>query len=410
MRKTLVFTFYALLFSVAAQEEPSRSSNTSMPPILGKLHAGIEVKLAALDAALAKAAASLAVTGIDGADARKVLAGLRGIDPAVIDCVTVSPAGRIVAVEPAVYQKHEGADISAQPQVKALITDKKPVTSEVFRAVEGMEAVDMEYPVLGKDGALLGSVSILFNPGTLIGAVVWPILKGTPLDAWVAQKNGCILYDPDVEEIGLNILCDPAYAKQPEIVEFFKLASSREKGQASYAVKVAGKKAEVFVEAGWVTVWSHGVAWKLVVTKAVNSEPSLGRRTLTMLGLVSAEDALRKLASDDALKTAAGEGRDAEVLEALTKFYKGHVGLYSAQWVDAKGVNRCGYPKENSLTNYDFTAPSALLAEKTLEALKGKKEATFVDRLVEGNTGEFFLAPVLSGETYCGMIYFIRLR
>ena len=411
-RMNMKMTFTVLLcacgFCLAAQEEPSRPSDTAAPPMLEKLHAKIEQKLGTIDTALGKAAATLASTGMDGAEARKVLAELRKIDAAVIDCVTINPAGKIVTVEPATYKQHEGADISDQEHVKKVQATKKPTMSNVFKAVEGMEAVDIEYPILSKDGSLIGAVSVLLNPGRFLGAVIFPIIKHTPLDAYVAQKDGRILFDADPEEIGRNILTDAAYAKQEEIVNFFKLVASREKGRGPFEARPEGKAEAIFVEGHWATIRLHGAEWRLIVTKALSGDVSSGHRTAAMLGLSTAEEGLRKLATTETVKKAMTAGKDADVLEALMKYYTENAGLYAVQWVDAKGVNRIGYPKENSLIGYDFNAPTAIGNTKILEALKGRKETTFDDKLIEGQVGAFFLVPVFDGETYCGMLYIIR--
>lgn len=38
------------------------------------------------------------------------------------------------------------------------------------------------------------------------------------------------------------------------------------------------------------------------------------------------------------------------------QFYDATPGIYAGQWIDANGVNRFGYPADNSLTGYDFRA------------------------------------------------------
>ncbi len=413
MNMRMLFTAFMCLaaVSLAAQEEPSYSPNaTAGQPLLEKMRTGIQTKLSQLDAEIAAAAAALSATGLDGAEARKILADLLKADPAVIDCCTVNRDGKLVAIEPGTFKQHEGTDISAQSHVKKILELKKPVMSEMFKAVEGMMAIDIEHPVMAKDGTFAGAVSVLFNPGELVGSTAWPLLKDTSLDAWVAQKDGVILFDPDAEEVGLNVLATPAYENQKEVVEFFKVAATREKGQCPFEVRPAGKQKTVFVDGFWTTVKLHETDWKIVVTKALNDDPAAAQRSPEMLGIESADKALRQLAVDGNLKKAMKDNADSDVQKLLKRYFDEHVGLRSAQWVDAKGINRIGYPQEYSLVNYDIATSTVPLGLKIIEVLKTRKETAFDGKLLDGKNGHLLLVPVFDGDAFLGMIYNIKLR
>lgn len=58
--------------------------------------------------------------------------------------VRLIPGGRQTTIEPAGYRSFEGKDISDQEKVKRILKRHKPVLSEVFRSVEGYDAVDAE--------------------------------------------------------------------------------------------------------------------------------------------------------------------------------------------------------------------------------------------------------------------------
>jgi len=154
----------------------------------------VQATLHRLDRYLAAAANTLAVTGLTGDQARKVLADLCQANPEVVDCAAVDLSGRMVTVAPARYASYEGADISQQEQVKKLRSTKKPVLSRVFRAVEGYDALDLEQPVKGPDGALLGSVSMLIKPEALLGGLLAPLSAGGQLAVKVLQDDGKVLY------------------------------------------------------------------------------------------------------------------------------------------------------------------------------------------------------------------------
>ena len=101
-------------------------------------------------------------------------------------------------MEPSPYRHFEGTDISAQEQVRGVIAEHKPVMSSVFKAIDGFEAVDVEYRVLNSQGEYTGSVSLFFKPETFFAEILPPLIKGIPVGIWVMEKGGRILYDSEL--------------------------------------------------------------------------------------------------------------------------------------------------------------------------------------------------------------------
>jgi hypothetical protein len=62
--------------------------------------------------------------------------------------------------------------------------------SSVFRAIEGFDAVDVEYPVFNPQGKYVGSVSLFFKPETFFAQILPPLIKSIPIDIWVMEKGG----------------------------------------------------------------------------------------------------------------------------------------------------------------------------------------------------------------------------
>ncbi|MBN2309202.1 MAG: cache domain-containing protein [Candidatus Hydrogenedentes bacterium] len=236
----------------------------------------IQKVLDSMDFDLAKAADALGrmhvenpEAGLDSAEARAILTDLYRKHPYVVDVSTVDAGGVMMAVEPAEYREAEGADISGQEQVMRLHAQGVPVLSNVFPAVEGFQAADLEYPVKGADGALVGSVSMLFRPGRLMGDIIEPTLKGSAWEGWVMQPDGRILYDRDPLEIGRDLFGDPLYRVFRDLLDVAKEIADEQSGTATYrflgpggAAPSAGKK-----ECHWETVGIHGTEWRLVLTR-----------------------------------------------------------------------------------------------------------------------------------------------
>ena len=64
----------------------------------------------------------------------------------------------MLLVEPPEYRQFEGTNISTQAQVRRRQQTRMPVMSQALESVEGFYAADIEQPVLGPDGQLLGSL------------------------------------------------------------------------------------------------------------------------------------------------------------------------------------------------------------------------------------------------------------
>jgi signal transduction histidine kinase len=98
-----------------------------------------------------------------------------------------------------------GLDISHQKHIVALLRDHKPVISEVFRTIEGIDSVALHVPVL-HGTEFKGSVEILVDFKSLAKRYLDVIKVGETGYAWVISREGIILYTPVPGLIGKSIL------------------------------------------------------------------------------------------------------------------------------------------------------------------------------------------------------------
>jgi PAS domain S-box-containing protein len=88
-----------------------------------------------------------------------------------------------------------GLDISDQKHVRELLRDHKPVISDVFKAVEGFDAIALHVPVF-KGGVFKGSIGILIDFEGLAKRYLDVIKIGETGYAWVLSRDGTQLYSP----------------------------------------------------------------------------------------------------------------------------------------------------------------------------------------------------------------------
>jgi hypothetical protein len=377
------------------------------PLLLAKVKQQIAAEFGRIDASLRKSAKTIEATGLTGDRARAALAGLcSGFDYAV-DCAAVDLNGNMVTIEPAHYKKFEGKYIGGQEQVKQVMKTGKPVLSNVFRAVEGFDAADVEYPVM-KNGKLLGSVSLLFRPEKLLGGIIVPAVKGGPMAVWVMDENGRILYDVDQPQIGLNLFKSRLYRPYASLVKLGRRIASNPEGEGFYRFRDTSTREIVRKNAFWRSAALYGTKWRLV---AIHVEQGKSGKKAKLSGdAPTPADALEAFVSQHSLSAILASDDKIGAMKLFQDFYETTPGIYSVQWVDERGINRFGYPKENSLTDYDYNRMSDPERDYILKVLADRKPYTGEARLLEGRTGLFTFRPVFDKDRYLGLVYIIRLK
>lgn len=234
-----------------------------------QIQKAVQLELDNLDSDLSGAASELSRTGLSGPEARQILNGLYSKHTFIIDCLTADVAGKIVAVAPEAYSSYEGSDISTQDPTVKFKETKEPMLSQVFRAVEGMDAVVIMWPILSDKGDFIGSLSALFKPETLLAMVAEPMLKGTGIALNVMQLDGLNIYDSEGADTGKNLFTDPSFQPYKDLVALGARIVAQESGTGSYTFisQTTGKqvKKQVF----WASAGLHGTEWRLVSVQEV---------------------------------------------------------------------------------------------------------------------------------------------
>jgi hypothetical protein len=148
---------------------------------------------------------------------------------------------------------------------------QKPVMSGSFRSVEGPDAVVIHHPVFSPDRRFKGSVSALFAPEYLLGSIIGPVASNLPVDIFLMQTDGLMIYDVDPKQIGLNVFQDPLYRPFPELLALARKVASANEGTGVYRFYRKDSETPVTKVAYWRTAALHGAMWRLVITCAEDS-------------------------------------------------------------------------------------------------------------------------------------------
>ncbi len=114
----------------------------------------------------------------------------------------VDEKGVIVDSYPA--RDEVGTDLSHQKYIRELLRDHRAVVSNVFKTIEGVDAVALHVPIF-RDGEFKGSIGILINFEDLARRYLDPIRISQTGYAWVIDHDGTVLYTPNQAYIGKTI-------------------------------------------------------------------------------------------------------------------------------------------------------------------------------------------------------------
>jgi hypothetical protein len=246
---------------------PQPSAKSLPPPHLVQLQRSIQGRLDRMDRELSRGAGELSRTGLSGARTRVVLARLSNRHPEVVDACTVDMKGRMITVEPRSHRDFEGSDISRQEQVIRLHQTKRPVLSRAFHAVEGFEAVDLEWPVFSSGSEMIGSVSLLMRPQDFLGGTIRLKTREFPVHVWVIQSDGRILYAENAREIGRNLLRGPRGRQGSRLRSPGPTIVTARSGSGMSPVPGQARGHGVEGRWSWVTVGLHGTEWRVIVVE-----------------------------------------------------------------------------------------------------------------------------------------------
>jgi PAS domain S-box-containing protein len=125
----------------------------------------------------------------------------------------------------------EGVDISNQKHVSEILRDHQPVVSDVFRAVQGFDAIALHVPVF--EGAVFkGSIAVVVNFEGLVKRYLDVIRIGESGQAWVVSRDGTLLYTPIPGFTGKSAL--KSFETFPSVIAMLTEMLQGREGVATY--------------------------------------------------------------------------------------------------------------------------------------------------------------------------------
>lgn len=260
----------ALAFVVFSAGSAFSADMDMMMSVLKEAKKGVGDILASADKDLSAAAKKLSGLDLKSEEARNVMRELSKGKDYTIETVIVDPSGKMISIEPEAYRNYEGSDISDQAHIKAVLTNKKPVFSNVFLSVEGDKSMALCYPVFSEKGELKGIIILLARHSELIDEGIAPLVKGIGCKGWVMQKDGLLVYDEDPDQIGRNIFRDSMFYSFDDLKSFARSVAAAPSGFGTYDFYAKGFEDKTVVKkyAVWDTVAKNGAEWRVIIIEA----------------------------------------------------------------------------------------------------------------------------------------------
>jgi signal transduction histidine kinase len=175
--------------------------------------------------------------------------------------------GRIIFTVP-LYPNSIGANISKQKHMIKILSDHKPVVSQLFNTVQGYQAIVIHYPVF-KENEFDGTIAVILNFEKIAKDILDDIKIGKSGYAWMLSSEGIELYCPVQGHIGKSI--NETSSGYPELINLAHIMLSGKAGSAVYTYnKVADKTETVKKIVHYMPIHLDGTFWSLAITNSEN--------------------------------------------------------------------------------------------------------------------------------------------
>jgi len=241
-----------------------------MTATLTEAQASITEELNRIGQSLVYASKQLSNTGLTGSQADAVLAVLAANSSFIINAATQNLQNTIVAAAPQNWSYIEGRNVGEQTYLNPNpYGEVAPVMSPVVAVQSDTMANIVSAPVFDSQKQLVGAVSVIFNPQTLITSTSAQILEDKPYELIVMQTDGLMVYDSDPEQQWRNMFTDIAYQDFPELLALGRRVVAAPSGYGTYSFNLIGSSEVAHKECYWTTVYAFGQQWRLALNHAL---------------------------------------------------------------------------------------------------------------------------------------------
>ncbi|MDP2157365.1 MAG: PAS domain S-box protein, partial [Nitrospirota bacterium] len=182
-----------------------------------------------------------------------------------------------------------GSNISEQKHVQEILKEHRPVISDVFKAVQGFDAVVLHVPVF-KGTVFKGTIAIVVNFESLAKRYLEVIKIGEAGYAWVISRDGTQLYSTTTGFTGRSVFEN--YKAYPSVIAMVNNMLKGQEGVAEYTIDRIGDRTVGPIKkyAVYMPIQLGNTFWSIVVTSGeqdvLSGLISFRNRLILLVGVI----------------------------------------------------------------------------------------------------------------------------
>ena len=162
------------------------------------------------------------------------------------------------------YSRSQGRNIAGQTHVQEILKEHKPVVSDVFRTVQGFDAIALHVPVF-RGAVFKGTIAIVIKFESLAKRYFDIIKIGETGYAWVVSRDGTQLYSPVPGFIGKSVFEN--IKGSPSLIVMVNDMLKGHEGTATYTLDRIGDRhvRQIRKSAVYMPIHIENTFWSIVV-------------------------------------------------------------------------------------------------------------------------------------------------
>jgi len=199
----------------------------------------------------------------------------------------VDDKGIIIYTAP--FSQSIGQDISGQKHMREILRRHTPVVSDVFRTVQGFDAVALHVPVF-RGTTFKGTLAVVIDFQNLAKRYLEVIRIGKTGYAWMISRDGTELYDPVPGFAGKSVFEN--VKRYPSIIPMVQEMLKGRQGVATYTFDKIGERriAPVTKHAVYLPIHMGNTFWSIAVASSekemLSSLTSFRNRLILIVGIL----------------------------------------------------------------------------------------------------------------------------
>ncbi len=234
--------------------------------ILNNLQAAVNSHLKSMDKSLDELIQSFNGRFPPEHIARNGFRNLYQNNPFVVSSSLIDAQGQIVYAEPSEYHPSQGMNIRDQESFFVMQKNKAPMLSSSFIAMEGFDAVCLQYPIIDDRGNFHGSVSLLIRPDIMIEKIAAPFIVETAYTPWIMEPDGRIIFEKTFDGTGKMLFLDYRFDDMKTLLQLGEKISKHSSGQGDYVHSTPSGDEKSVKMAVWDTVSLHNTEWRIIIS------------------------------------------------------------------------------------------------------------------------------------------------